>query len=81
MTKVNDTKIVDIHGLTSNEAKICIEKEINASPNSIKKIVVIHGYNKGNVLQETVHKKIHSQRILEISPSFVNEGASIIYLK
>lgn len=81
MTKQNNSKTIDIHGLIASEAKIRIEKEIASSPSSIKKIIVIHGYNKGNVLQEMVRNNIRSSRIVEIIPSFLNSGISIIFLK
>ena len=80
MAKTNDTRIIDIHGLYADEAKEKLEKEIARTPVCIKIIRVIHGYNKGNILQETVRKRIRSKRIREISPSFNNEGETIIYL-
>ncbi|MFA6637821.1 MAG: Smr/MutS family protein [Bacteroidales bacterium] len=80
MAKTNDTLTIDIHGLYADEAKEKLEKEIARAPAYVKIIRVIHGYNKGNILQETVRKRIRSKRIKEISPSFCNEGESIIYL-
>jgi DNA-nicking Smr family endonuclease len=81
MAKHNDTRTIDIHGLTAAEAKNRIEKEIAKAPAMIKRIIVIHGYNKGDILQKTVRTQVRSKRILEISPSFTNDGETIIYLK
>jgi DNA-nicking Smr family endonuclease len=81
MPKHDNSKTIDIHGLTSLEAKAKIEKEIANAPSFIKKIIVIHGFNSGNVLQETIRKNIRSHRIIEIVPSFFNEGTTVIYLK
>ncbi len=81
MAKTNDKLTIDVHGLTSEEAKKKVEKAIASSPTSIKQLIVIHGYNRGNRLQETIRTKIRSQRIREISPHFTNEGITTIYLK
>ncbi len=81
MAKHNNTHTIDIHGLTVLEAKERVEKVISSAPTYIKKIIVIHGYNKGNILQKTVRTQIRSKRILEIHPSFANDGETFIYLK
>ena len=81
MAKHNDTRTIDIHGLTATEAKERVEKEISSALPSIKKIIVIHGYNKGNILQKTVRTQIRSKRILEIHPCFANDGETIIFSK
>lgn len=81
MAKHNDTRTLDIHGLTAAEAKERVEKEIAKAPTIIKRIIVIHGYNKGDTLQKTVRTQVRSKRIQEISSSFSNEGETIIYLK
>ena len=81
MAKHNDTRTIDIHGLTATEAKERVEKEISSALPSIKKIIVIHGYNKGNKLQKTVRTQTRPNRKLETHPTSANARETIIFLK
>ncbi len=72
---------IDIHGLTSDEAKRQLLGRINRANAETEKIVVIHGCNNGTVLRDMVRKQIRSNRILEIAPTFLNDGQTTIYLK
>jgi DNA-nicking Smr family endonuclease len=60
MAKHNDTRTIDIHGLTATEAKERVGKRNFLCSSFYKKIIVIHGYNKGNILQKTVRTQIRS---------------------
>lgn len=75
------TKTLDIHGLTGDEAKKKIRSEIEKAAAGTEKIVVIHGCNNGTVLRDVVRKNISSPRILDIIPTFSNDGETTIYLK
>ena len=77
MAKQSNTITIDVHGYLKEEA---IRKDISMAPKTIEKVVVIHGYNNGIVLKDAI-KRMHSPRILEICPSFSNEGETIIWLK
>jgi len=75
------TKTIDVHGLTGDEAKARIEREIRIAPPKCESIIVIHGCNNGTVLRDTVRTRVRSKRILEIHPCFLNDGQTTIYLK
>jgi len=75
------TKTIDIHGLTGDQAKQRVEREIRLAPPKCESIIVIHGCNSGTVLRDTVRKRVRSNRILEIAPCFLNDGQTTIYLK
>lgn len=80
MARQPDYKTVDLHGLTSAEAKKRLERELSRAPREIKRIIVIHGCNNGTVLRDMVRGMRHS-RIMEIVPTFSNDGETVIYLK
>ncbi len=80
MAKQSNTITIDVHGYLKEEAISKIKKDITMAPKTIEKVIVIHGYNNGTVLKDAI-KRMHSPRILEICPSFSNEGETIIWLK
>ncbi|MDR0821955.1 MAG: Smr/MutS family protein [Oscillospiraceae bacterium] len=71
----------DIHGMTATEAKKHIERLISAAPADCERLVVIHGCNSGTVLRDTVRRGLRHKRILEIIPTFSNDGETSVYLK
>ncbi|MCL2637621.1 MAG: Smr/MutS family protein [Oscillospiraceae bacterium] len=75
------TKTIDIHGMTGDQAKQRVEREIRLAPPNCESIIVIHGCNSGTVLRDIVRKQVRSKRILEIAPCFLNDGQTTIYLK
>lgn len=77
----SDMKILNVHNMTSPEAKRYIEREISRADDCVKKIVVIHGSNNGTVLRDMVRKRIKSPRIDMIVPTYANDGETTIYLK
>ena len=80
MARQPDFKTVDLHGMTSAEAKKRLERELTRAPREIKRLVVVPGCNNGPVLRDMVRRMRH-QRILEIVPTFSNDGETVIYLK
>ncbi|MCL2020233.1 MAG: Smr/MutS family protein [Oscillospiraceae bacterium] len=78
MTK---SKTIDVHGLTGDQAKARVEREIRLAPPKCESIIVIHGCNNGTVLRDTVRRRVRSKRILDIVPCFANDGQTTIYLK
>ena len=80
MARQPDYKTVDLHGMTSSEAKKKLERELTRASAEIKRIVVIHGCNNGTVLRDMVRRLRHP-RILEAVPTFSNDGETVIYLK
>lgn len=81
MSRANDIKKIDIHGMLATEAKRRIDREIAVAPQQIKRLVIIHGCNNGTTLRDMVRTKIKSPRIEGIVPTFSNDGETTIYLK
>lgn len=54
---------VDIHGMRAAEAKRQLELLLNRTDQSIREIVVIHGYHGGRALQDMVRKELKHPRI------------------
>lgn len=70
----------DIHGMTSVEAKKSLEKLLSSiNDNTIKEVLVIHGYHNGSFLKDMVRKFKHhkiKQRIISL-----NNGETTFILK
>ena len=47
---------VDLHGMTKEQAKICLEAKLRAARPSAYRIRVIHGYHGGTELRDLVRK-------------------------
>lgn len=58
-------KIVDLHRLTKEDAKIELLNAINSADFDIKCLVVIHGYHGGTVIKNLVRKEFKSDLVLE----------------
>ena len=69
--KFGVTLQVDIHGMTSAEAKKSLERLLSSIKDpTIKEVLVIHGYHNGNVLKNMVRKLKHpciKQRVLSLN--------------
>ncbi len=81
MPKPNTTLSIDIHGLYVEDALQRVRDFVAKAPNTIEKIIVIHGYNNGTALQEAVRHRLHAPRIKEVSARFGNDGETILWLK
>lgn len=81
MPKPNTSFSIDIHGLYVDDALQKVREFIAKAPNTIEKIIVVHGYNNGTALQEAVRHRLHSPKIQEIAPRFGNDGETVIWLK
>lgn len=58
-------KIVDLHMLTKEDAKIELINAINNADFDIKCLVVIHGYHGGTIIKKLVRKEFTNDRIKE----------------
>lgn len=75
---------IDLHGLTHSMALKEVQEFINKHYElGTEYIEVIHGYSHGDTLKESFSKKsgYHSNKVLRVEVSFVNPGASTVYLK
>lgn len=80
MAKQNNTFSIDVHGLYVDEAMQVVRDKIAKVPKTIEKIVVVHGYNHGTAIKDAM-RRLHSPRIREVTPSILNPGETVIWLK
>ena len=71
---------VDIHNMTSDQAKRHLELFIGRVDGSVKEVTVIHGYTGGTVLRDMVQKSLRHPRIQSKYLS-LNPGVTILVLK
>lgn len=76
-----NTLTINIHGMYVDDAMKAVRDFVNKAPRNVDKIIVIHGYNNGTALKDAVRHRLHSPRILEISPNFFNEGETTLWLR
>jgi hypothetical protein len=74
-------KTIDVHGLTVDMAKREIERTIAACDSTVKRVIVIHGYHRGDAIREFIQrpnsirsKKIKQKRFTK------NQGETIFEL-
>lgn len=58
-------KVVDLHTLTKEDAKIELINAINSADIDVKCLVIIHGYHGGTVIKKLVRKEFNSEFIQE----------------
>ena len=74
-----NNKTIDIHGMTTIDAKKRLEQAVtSATPNS--ELTVIHGYHGGQALQNMVRKGLKHRRIKQRIVS-MNAGETILVLE
>lgn len=71
---------VDIHGMTSDEARRELEKFLTRASGQVTEVVVIHGYNGGKVLMNMVRNQLKHPRIASKLLT-LNAGQTRILLK
>ena len=49
---------IDVHGLTADQAIVRIEEKIKCAGAGTYRIRVIHGYNRGNSIQQVIYREI-----------------------
>lgn len=58
-------KVVDLHTLSKEDAKIELINAISSADIDIKCLVIIHGYHGGTVIKKLVRKEFESEFIAE----------------
>lgn len=76
---VGSTLILDIHGMTVQQAKKEILSILKSCPKNIKEIEIIHGYNGGKALQQYVRSIKHPK--VDKSIIGLNNGKTTLILK
>lgn len=74
-------KTIDVHGLTVDMAKREIERFIASCDSTVKRVIVIHGYHRGDRIREFIQSKngIRSNRIKQKRLT-MNQGQTIFEL-
>ena len=62
-----NTLRIDLHGMYVEDAMELLRERVARAPRGTEKIVVIHGFR--------------APRVVEIAPSFLNEGETVIWLR
>ncbi len=71
---------IDLHNKTLEEAKRALDNFINSLPEGKVTIKVIHGYNRGRILQDMIRKEYKHRRI-ERKILVLNQGITELELK
>ena len=58
-------KVVDLHEMTKEDAKIQLLYEMNSYDADIKCLVVVHGYHGGTTIKNLVRKEFQHESIAE----------------
>lgn len=58
-------KVVDLHTLTKEDAKIELINAINSADIDIKCLVIVHGYHGGTIIKKLVRQEFESEFIAE----------------
>ncbi len=72
---------VDLHGMTKEQAKVCLEAKLRAAPRSVYRIRVIHGYHGGTELRDLVRKTFAKHpKVLRVEIG-MNQGETELVLR
>ena len=75
---------IDIHGMQPEEAISTLTRLINGAPDTVYRIRVIHGYHRGNALQQAIYDEFDyfhtSDRVLRMEGGS-NPGITEIILR
>lgn len=58
-------KVIDLHELTKEDAKIELINAVNSADLDIKCLIIIHGYHGGTVIKNLVRKEFNNDSIAE----------------
>lgn len=72
---------VDLHGMTREQARICLEAKLRSASPSVYQIRVIHGYHGGTELRDLVRKTIvKNPKVLRYEIG-LNQGETVLILR
>ena len=72
-------KQIDIHGMTTADAKKMLERTIAVAPANCE-ITIVHGFHGGQALQNMVRKGLKHKRIKQKILS-LNQGETILVIE
>lgn len=72
---------VNIHGMSTYKAKVCLDSILKKADKSIYRIRVIHGFHSGTALKEMLHQEyLLNPKVLRIVNG-MNEGITELILR
>ena len=72
---------IDIHGMNSYQAKLCLESAIKRARSDVYRIRVIHGYHGGTALRELVRRELaRNPKVLRVELG-ANQGETDLVLR
>lgn len=72
---------VDIHGMTCQQAKRCLDSQLMRASGSVYRIKVIHGYNSGTELRDMVRKEYKKHKKVIRIELGLNQGETTLVLR
>ena len=72
---------LDIHGMNSYQAKLCVESALKRARGDVYRIRVIHGYHGGTALRELVRRELAKHpKVLRVECG-MNQGETDLVLR
>lgn len=71
---------VDLHGMTTQQAKRHLEQLLRTLPDQVEQITVVHGFHRGDALQQMVRGKGLSSKRIKQKILSMNPGETILLL-
>lgn len=80
MREKTGTMTVDLHTMSTAQAKKFLEMKVSSASREIREVEVIHGYHGGTALQQMVRKGFKHPRV-QAKLLGLNQGTTILVLK
>lgn len=71
---------VDIHGMTVIEAKIELNHTLDGVSDTVRELVVVHGYSHGSILLKFVRRQYRHKRVVKKMLT-MNPGETVFILQ
>lgn len=74
-------KEIDVHGMSSSEAKKYINQILNSLSKDIQILTIIHGYHSGNALAKMIRANFKKHQKVDKIIIGLNQGSTDLILK
>ena len=72
---------VDVHGMNTYQAKVCLKAALKRADSSVYRIRVIHGYHGGTAIRDMVRGELaHDPKVLRVELG-LNPGETDLVLR
>ncbi len=72
---------LDVHGMNSYQAKLCIESALKRAKGDVYRIRVIHGYHGGTALRELIRRELTKNPKVLRAEFGLNQGETDLVLR